>query len=199
MPFCPKCRTEYREGFNICADCQVALVDKLPKYEENMEYELVPTEINSTSLKYITVFVSDESEEADMVKRVLNENKIPYITRGEEETKFKYIDFLVREDRLDAAKELLKDIIEQESAGVDTVFPATQKTEADFKIPPSITDLTKSRKESTGRYLLILGTVFVFSILISVRAKSIAYGVVGILVVVFILVAKFIYSRDKRL
>lgn len=28
--FCPKCRTEYRKGFNTCADCEISLVNKLP-------------------------------------------------------------------------------------------------------------------------------------------------------------------------
>jgi hypothetical protein len=27
MPFCPRCREEYREGFTVCADCGVTLVD----------------------------------------------------------------------------------------------------------------------------------------------------------------------------
>jgi tetratricopeptide (TPR) repeat protein len=30
MPYCPKCRAEYREGFTECADCRVPLVDALP-------------------------------------------------------------------------------------------------------------------------------------------------------------------------
>ena len=34
MPWCPKCRSEYREGFTECADCRVALVDELPPLEE---------------------------------------------------------------------------------------------------------------------------------------------------------------------
>lgn len=29
--FCPKCECEYREGFDTCADCGVALVEDLPK------------------------------------------------------------------------------------------------------------------------------------------------------------------------
>lgn len=29
MPWCPKCRNEYREGFTVCADCGVELVDVL--------------------------------------------------------------------------------------------------------------------------------------------------------------------------
>ena len=29
MPFCPKCRTQYREGFTLCSDCKIPLVDQL--------------------------------------------------------------------------------------------------------------------------------------------------------------------------
>lgn len=29
MPYCPKCRDEYREGFTACADCGEALVERL--------------------------------------------------------------------------------------------------------------------------------------------------------------------------
>jgi hypothetical protein len=28
--WCPKCRSEYREGFGVCADCGLALLDSLP-------------------------------------------------------------------------------------------------------------------------------------------------------------------------
>lgn len=30
MPYCPRCRSEYREGFARCADCDVDLVPALP-------------------------------------------------------------------------------------------------------------------------------------------------------------------------
>lgn len=29
MPFCPKCRYEYREGIKMCSDCKIPLVDQL--------------------------------------------------------------------------------------------------------------------------------------------------------------------------
>lgn len=29
MPFCPKCKIEYRDGFTMCADCKVPLVESL--------------------------------------------------------------------------------------------------------------------------------------------------------------------------
>ncbi len=30
MPYCPKCRDEFQDWVEVCPDCQVALVDKLP-------------------------------------------------------------------------------------------------------------------------------------------------------------------------
>lgn len=30
MPWCPKCKTEYRDGFKVCADCGSSLVDEQP-------------------------------------------------------------------------------------------------------------------------------------------------------------------------
>lgn len=37
MPWCPKCNAEYQQGFTVCSDCNVALVDSLEE-----EIELVP-------------------------------------------------------------------------------------------------------------------------------------------------------------
>jgi len=33
MPFCPKCKNEYREGFTTCSECKCDLVDSLEDYE----------------------------------------------------------------------------------------------------------------------------------------------------------------------
>jgi hypothetical protein len=35
--WCPKCRCEYREGFVVCGDCGVALVDSLPPRTEERQ------------------------------------------------------------------------------------------------------------------------------------------------------------------
>lgn len=35
--FCPKCKSEYEEGFKICADCGTDLVEELP-IEQEFEY-----------------------------------------------------------------------------------------------------------------------------------------------------------------
>lgn len=34
MPFCPKCKNEYREGFTHCAECKCELVDSLEDLQE---------------------------------------------------------------------------------------------------------------------------------------------------------------------
>ncbi|MCM1187785.1 MAG: hypothetical protein NC541_00630 [bacterium] len=34
MPWCPKCKTEYREGFTVCADCGSELVKEQPPEEK---------------------------------------------------------------------------------------------------------------------------------------------------------------------
>lgn len=37
MPFCPKCKNEYREGFTVCAECKCELVDSLDVSKEQIE------------------------------------------------------------------------------------------------------------------------------------------------------------------
>ena len=40
--YCPQCRSEYREGFLMCAECQVELVPSLAGVHEAAREELVP-------------------------------------------------------------------------------------------------------------------------------------------------------------
>lgn len=40
MPWCPKCKCEYREGITECADCKVPLVDELPAAEPIEEEDM---------------------------------------------------------------------------------------------------------------------------------------------------------------
>ena len=54
MPFCPKCRSEYREGAEECSICQVPLVDELPPETagkvELVEVYRAPDEVTAIAL-----------------------------------------------------------------------------------------------------------------------------------------------------
>ena len=39
MPFCPKCRYEYRPGIKVCPDCDLPLKDNLPPEEPEPKAE----------------------------------------------------------------------------------------------------------------------------------------------------------------
>ena len=55
MPFCPKCKSEYKEGIKECVDCKIPLVDFLPE----TDYEI--SEEQSEALAYQTM-----AEELDL-------------------------------------------------------------------------------------------------------------------------------------
>src|SRR5690554_154322 len=37
MPWCPKCKLEYREGFKRCSDCDIELVKELEQEEDQVQ------------------------------------------------------------------------------------------------------------------------------------------------------------------
>ena len=53
--FCPKCKDEYRDGFYVCAECNVALVHDLPEVPEPeyIEYEEVLRTFNQADIAFI--------------------------------------------------------------------------------------------------------------------------------------------------
>lgn len=52
--FCPKCKSEYREGFNICADCGIELIEELPS-EADLEYVELITIASTNNLGLIAL------------------------------------------------------------------------------------------------------------------------------------------------
>lgn len=84
--FYPLCKTEYREGFDTCADCSVPLVAELPQKEDQSETS--QTEINleegaSYSGELVEVFQTLDQSEVLIIKSVLDEEGIPYHFSGD--------------------------------------------------------------------------------------------------------------------
>lgn len=70
--FCPKCRTEYREGFTKCSDCGVDLVAERPP-EEQLDYE-----------DWVTVLSTNDRNEVLVAQSALEGAGIPCWANGGE-------------------------------------------------------------------------------------------------------------------
>lgn len=74
MPWCPKCRAEYREGFFVCNSCSEQLVDDLP----------LDAEYNVSRFKYdppeFLISLKD-GREAEVVESLLTAYQIPVIKK----------------------------------------------------------------------------------------------------------------------
>ncbi len=69
---CPNCKAEYREGYTVCVDCEVPLVEKLPADEQpEPEIELV------------TVFDTGEPADVLVAKSLLEAEGIEFFAKDE--------------------------------------------------------------------------------------------------------------------
>lgn len=100
--FCPKCKTEYREGFSVCADCKVDLVRELPP-EPKPEY-----------IEFEEIMVTYNPADVALIKSILDAEDITYYFHGEN---FMHVQQLVEPARLmvdkqqaGTVRELLKDL-----------------------------------------------------------------------------------------
>lgn len=78
MPWCPKCRAEYREGFTECNTCGVPLVDELPREEPDAQPAFV---LPDGMEKPVAVYTAKNRLEAEMVCDMLREQDIVVFSR----------------------------------------------------------------------------------------------------------------------
>lgn len=84
--FCPKCRTEYREGFTICADCGVPLVHELPAQRPSPDKEQEDAEVapeTTGSGEWVTVLEGADSSELMVAISVLESDGIASLVQGD--------------------------------------------------------------------------------------------------------------------
>lgn len=100
--FCPKCKSEYREGFKECGECKVPLVKALPPESkpEYAEFEEIYSTFNHADIVF--------------VKSVLHDAGIKYFIKGEHFTLLQpqFVEpmkVMVRKDQAEVVLELLKD------------------------------------------------------------------------------------------
>ncbi|MCX5667703.1 MAG: hypothetical protein NTY34_05285 [Candidatus Omnitrophica bacterium] len=66
MKYCPKCRTEHEDWVKLCADCEVALINQLPR----------ETAKNNQGEKFITVYKSMFLPPVEIVRSALESENI---------------------------------------------------------------------------------------------------------------------------
>jgi hypothetical protein len=96
--FCPNCRSEYREGFVRCSDCDVDLVAHLPA-----EQRAVSPENN-----LVKVFETRDTAVAGVVAWFLITNSIKYFTTDSGQYVNKDVEFWVTEEDEDAARDVIR-------------------------------------------------------------------------------------------
>lgn len=108
--FCPECRTEYREGFTVCADCNVNLVDSIPPLPDPafVDYKEVLGTYNPADVVFL--------------KSLLDSEGIQYFFKGEHFMHIRPladpVRLMVRANQVNDAIALLKDV-ELSIAGIN--------------------------------------------------------------------------------
>jgi len=104
--FCPKCKCEYREGFNFCPDCKLELVKDLPSEDlsdEEFDYSELVTIAETMDFSIIPI-----------VKSILASEEIRYFIKGEMVRGFavfnNIMEIQVPLEDAQRAKDLLKDL-----------------------------------------------------------------------------------------
>ncbi|MBU3145145.1 hypothetical protein [Clostridium sp. CF012] len=104
--FCPKCKCEYRDGFNFCSDCNIDLVEKLPSEElpsEEFEYS-----------ELVTIAETMDFSIIPLVKSILDYGEIKYFIKGEMIRSIAVLcnimEIQVPLEDVQKAKDLLKDL-----------------------------------------------------------------------------------------
>jgi len=100
--FCPKCGTEYRDGFYVCVDCHSDLIDELPP-EEEPEFT-----------DYVEIMGTYNPADIALIKSILDSENITYYFNAEH---FMYVEplaqpvrLMVKTDEAEKAKEMLRDL-----------------------------------------------------------------------------------------
>jgi Putative prokaryotic signal transducing protein len=108
--YCPECKSEYREGFTHCSDCDVDLVSDLPAGELSVELVNV-FETSNPALVPLAEFLLNEAG-IDFLKK--NENLQDMFGGGRVGAGFNFragpVQFWVRADDVAAAQALLAGI-----------------------------------------------------------------------------------------
>lgn len=109
--FCPECKTEYRTGFAVCADCGAKLVDRLPVVAASAEKSAAPQEPRPGGPPQL-LWEGYAANDFNALSMALDSAGIPFESRGGRERSFathRPFSVLVRKEDLDDARKVAED------------------------------------------------------------------------------------------
>jgi hypothetical protein len=102
--FCPKCKSEYREGFYKCADCGIDLIGALPPEPAD----------NFGGEEFVEVFSTYSQGDIAFIKSVLDGEGITYFFQGESSIMLiaagAYARLMVKTVEAQRAREILQEL-----------------------------------------------------------------------------------------
>jgi hypothetical protein len=104
--FCPKCKSEYRDGFTVCSDCGIQLINELPAEVEDSKKE-------PEYADFVFVLATFSQGDVALIKSIFDKENIAYYIENEFGGTFiggLPMRINVRKEDVEVAKELLKDI-----------------------------------------------------------------------------------------
>ena len=109
--YCQKCKAEYREGFNKCSECQVDLVNELPKEpEQKLEHSAQESEY----IEYVCLLTTFNPADVAIIKSILDGTDIQYFFKDEILANVRPLAdptrLMIDKHQIEDTKELLKDL-----------------------------------------------------------------------------------------
>ena len=141
--YCPLCATEYRPGFTVCSDCQVALVPDPPRNPSAHP----PIDDKSDGTSFVLVWSGSDARIHAEICEALERQKIPARTLGSEDHLFNLttrpaFEVYVPADLVNSAQQAIKK--------VDALEESVELSESDLLEIPASEGLPNEPNENDG-------------------------------------------------
>lgn len=170
MPWCPKCKNEYREGIRVCADCGTELVDTLnPVIDPNNE------NTNLISILY------GPSQNIEWIVENVKKAGIVSVTTKECE-KEGNLELLVDESERDATIEAVQMLMRARQEAEQKIEEAERRKNTDQPIPERYEEYVSSKDKakemkSSAIMLIVMAIIgFIFMTLMILHVLPFGFG-----------------------